>query len=142
MLYEGECSAHGRFEEVQSVNEYVLNAGLLCPKCGHKARTVLHAPPTIGPMPSKPLVIDQIGQTFHSRAEEREYFKRRPDRRIVDPSDSSFLKLKDKAREDAEKMATRQGFRDLDDRRVKVKAQQARKKAIAGGDRKIQADVG
>jgi|7_EtaG_2_1085326.scaffolds.fasta_scaffold05703_5 putative FmdB family regulatory protein len=141
-LYEGRCSAHGTFEEILSVNEYVLNAGLNCPECGHHAKTIIAPVRTIGPMPSKPLVIDQIGQTFHSKAEQRAYFDKHPNRRIVDPSDSSFVALKDNAREAAETAAKKLGFRDHDDRRAKVRKAKAHQKAIKSGDHKVQAEVG
>lgn len=141
-LYEGRCSEHGNFEVMRTVNEYVLNAGLNCPECGHRAKTIIAPVRTIGPMPSKPLVIEQIGQTFNSRAEERRYFESHPDRRIVSPDDSSFLKLRDDAREQAEKAAKRMGYRDHDERRAKRKIEKARTKAIESGDHKIQTDVG
>tara|TARA_R100001143_G_scaffold62697_1_gene66727 strand:- start:211 stop:495 length:285 start_codon:yes stop_codon:yes gene_type:complete len=89
-------------------------------------------------MPSKPLHIDQIGQTFYSEAEKRAYFAKRPDRQIVEPGDSAFTKHKDLAREKAENVSKRMGFRDLEERKSHQKNESARKREIAHGDKKIQ----
>ena len=89
-------------------------------------------------MPSKPLHIDQIGQTFYSEAEKRAYFAKRPDRCLVDPGDSSFLRHKDLAREKAENISKKLGFRDLEERTSHHKKEVSRKREIAHGDQKIQ----
>jgi len=136
-LYEGECRhGCGRFEEVMKLYEYESD-GLLCPECGLHARTIICATPTIGPMPSKPRVIDQIGQSFTSRGEERAYFEKHPDRKVVAPNDPAFINHRDQAREKADKKAKTLGYRDHDDRTQKVKADNATKQRIAQGDSKI-----
>tara|TARA_R100000306_G_C4309418_1_gene109354 strand:- start:190 stop:618 length:429 start_codon:yes stop_codon:yes gene_type:complete len=136
-LYEGECnSGCGRFEDVLTVQEYT-DKGLICPECSGKARTVLFAAPTVGPMPSKPLVIEQIGRTFSSRTEERRYFEQNPGRTVVAPNDAAFINHRDKAREKAESKAKLLGFRDHDDRTKRTKAEIAKKKKIAKGEGKI-----
>lgn len=136
--YTGECGEHGRFEDLMRVRDYEEDGGLFCPKCKNRARTVLHATPTIGAMPSKPLHIDQIGQTFYSEAEKRAYFAKRPDRKIVEPGDTAFTKHKDLAREKAENASKQLGFRDLEDRKSHNKKEISRKREIAHGDKKIQ----
>tara|TARA_R110002020_G_scaffold255665_5_gene469426 strand:+ start:1094 stop:1519 length:426 start_codon:yes stop_codon:yes gene_type:complete len=137
MLYEGECRhGCGRFEDVLKLAEYEAD-GLLCPECGLQARTIINATLTVGPMPSKPRVIEQIGQSFTSRAEERAYFAKRPDRRVVGADDSAFINHRDQAREKADKKAKLMGYRDHDDRTQKVKADNAKRKKIAQGDSKI-----
>ena len=136
--YSGRCEEHGDFEDIMKVAEYVDAGSLFCPECGEKARTIISAIPTIGAMPSKPLKIDQIGQTFHSEAEKRAYFKRRPDRMLVDPGDSSFTKHRDLAHEKAERQAKRQGFSDIEDRKIRTKREIKRRREIKMGDKKIQ----
>ena len=136
-LYEGECrEGCGRFEDIMKVREYEVE-GLICPECGEKARTVLSATPTVGPMPSKPRVIEQIGKSFSSRAEERAYFKANPGRVVVGKGDSAFTKHHDWAHEKADTAARRLGYNDHVDRSRKVKADQAQRKKIAAGDGKI-----
>ena len=135
-LYEGECRhGCGRFEDVMKVREYEAD-GLICPGCGLAARNIISPNLTVGPMPSKPRVIEQIGQTFTSAAEERAYFQRRPDRRVVGAGDSAFINHRDQARGKADKAAKSLGYRDHDDRTQKNKADQVQRK-IAAGDGKI-----
>ena len=136
-LYEGECRhGCGRFEDVMKVHQYEAD-GLICPECGLQAKVIISAVPTVGPMPSKPLVIDQIGQSFTSRSEMRRYFEGRPDRKIVDPNDSSFTAFKDNARARADVSAKRLGFDDHEDRGRRVKAETAKHEKIARGEGKI-----
>ena len=136
--YTGRCTGHGEFEEYMGVSQY-LSEGLKCPDCGEDSRVVIRkAPGIIGPLPTKRLNIDQIGQSFGSAAEERAYFKNRPDRVVVAKNDTEFIRHRDLAREKADIAAKRLGFRDLDDRRVFAKKEKAQKRRIASGERKIQ----
>lgn len=136
-LYEGECrEGCGRFEDILKVHEYETD-GLVCPECGIGARTIIAATPTLGPMPSKPRVIEQIGRSFSSAAEERKYFERRPDRQIVGPNDATFTRHRDLAREKADKKAKTLGFRDHDDRTKRIKAENTKKQKISRGEGKI-----
>ena len=140
-LYEGECkSGCGRFEDIMKLREYEVE-GLICPECGSKARTVISAIRTVGPMSSKPLVIDQIGQTFTSKAQMRRYFKAHPDRRIVDPNDTAFKNHRDLAREKADKAAKLHGFNDREDRAQKTKADMAQRKKISQGEGRIYSNT-
>lgn len=136
--YTGRCEAHGEFDEILKVSQYLLD-GLKCPICHEAVRVIIRkAPGVIGPMPSKRLDIDQIGQSFGSRAEEKAYFARHPNRAIVAKNDAAFVNHRDLAREKAEKAARRMGYRDLDDRKTKAKEEKAHKRRIALGDKKIQ----
>ena len=136
-LYEGECpQCPDRFEDIMPVREYE-EKGLICPECGAKSRNVLSPTPTVGPMPSKPMRIDQIGRTFSSQAEMRRYFKQHPDRVVVDPKDSAFRDHRDLAREKADKKAKFLGFRDFEDRTQKTKSENRKKEKIARGEGKI-----
>lgn len=136
-LYEGECrKGCGRFEVVLKLAEY-LEKRLVCPECGEGGRTVIAPNLTVGPMPSKPQVIDQIGQTFTSRAEERRYFAAHPGRMVVAPNDSAFINHRDQARSKADAKAKQIGYRDHDDRTQKQKADHAHRTRISQGERKI-----
>lgn len=136
--YTGRCTEHGEFDEYIKVAQY-LSEGLRCPDCGQEARVVIRkAPGIIGPLPTKRLNIDQIGQSFGSAAEEKAYFKRHPNRAIVAKNDTEFVRHRDLAREKADTAAKRMGFRDLDDRRAFAKKEKVQKRRIASGERKIQ----
>tara|TARA_R110002020_G_scaffold366621_5_gene578646 strand:+ start:293 stop:727 length:435 start_codon:yes stop_codon:yes gene_type:complete len=136
--YSGRCDEHGEFEDLMKIKDYIRAGGLTCPICEKRATTIINAVPTIGAMPSKPLRVDQIGQTFHSEAEKRAYFKRHPDRVFVDPNDSSFTKHRDLAAEKAELAAKKLGYNDHEDRKTTEKKRQRKLRQIKHGDRKIQ----
>ena len=136
--YAGRCEKHGEFYEIMKVSQY-LSDGLNCPICEEPARVIIRkAPGVLGPLPTKRRNIEQIGQSFGSRAEEKAYFARHPDRVIVDKNDSVFINHRDLAREKAEKAAKRMGYRDVDDRKAKARAEKDHKRRIARGDKKIQ----
>ena len=108
--YTGRCAQHGDFDEHMKVSEF-LSAGLLCPICGGESRVVIRkAPGILGPLPTKRLDIDQIGQSFGSAAEQRAYFQDHPDRVVVSKDDSAFVRHRDMAREKADKAAKRRGL--------------------------------
>lgn len=136
--YTGRCAQHGEFDDYMKVSQF-LSDGLKCPNCGEESRVVIRkAPGILGPLPTKRLDIDQIGQSFGSVAEQKAYFARHPDRAIVSKDDSEFVRHRDMAREKADKAAKRMGFRDFDDRKAYAKKDKAQKRRIASGDKKIQ----
>lgn len=136
--YTGRCTQHGEFDDFMKVTEF-LSGGLHCPNCGEDSAVVIRkAPGLIGPMPSKRLEINQIGQSFESVAEEKAYFKSHPDRAIVAKNDAAFVRHRDMAREKADNAAKRMGYRDFDDRKACAKKEKAQKRRIASGDKKIQ----
>lgn len=136
--YTGRCNEHGEFEDLMKIQEYMEVGGLTCPICEKSAVTIIKAVPTIGAMPSKPLRIDQIGKTFYSEAEKRAYFRERPDRVLVDPNDSSFVKHRDLAAEKAELAAKKLGYNDHEDRKTTEKKRTREMRQIKHGDRRIQ----
>lgn len=86
-----------------------------CPACGEFL--VIVPPPisVVGPMPSKPLKIDQIGRSFESNEELRQYKRENPNARFQNKQE--FRKHKDEVRERCERSARRQGFTDLEEKR-------------------------
>lgn len=129
-LYEGECLECGNmFEEFLRLSEYE-SQGLICPICDKSARTVISAVPTVGPMPSKPLNIKQIGQSFTSNGEMRRYFEKHPDRVLADPGSNTWKNHVDYARGKADTVAKKHGYRDFADRRSSVKKEKVRKAAL------------
>ena len=136
--YTGRCEKHGEFDDIMKVSQF-LSEGLKCPVCHEVVRVVIRkAPGILGPLPTRRRDINQIGQSFGSRAEEKAYFARHPDRVIVDKDDSAFTKHRDLAYEKAEKAAKRMGFRDVEDRKAKARSEKEHKRRIARGDKKIQ----
>jgi putative FmdB family regulatory protein len=137
--YTGKCDSCGEFEDIMKVSEYIKQDGLICPSCSKRAKTLIRsAPGIIGPLPTKTLEIDQIGQNFASPEEKRAYFARRKDRAIVSKNDARWTNYYDSVRNQADQSAKVQGFRDHEDRKNHFRKEQNQKKAIASGEKKIQ----
>ena len=114
MLYEGKCVTHdcGNFEEILSLREYEAR-GLTCPTCAEKAQTVIHPVRTVGAMPSRPVEMNQIGQSFTSNSEMRRYFKKHPGRYFVDKDSAEWRGMYDDTRNSADAAARAKGFKDV-----------------------------
>tara|TARA_R100000700_G_C3162831_1_gene138522 strand:+ start:1034 stop:1459 length:426 start_codon:yes stop_codon:yes gene_type:complete len=137
--YTGMCVPHGEFEAIKKASEYIRDGGLFCPVCNEKATTIIRkAPAVIGPLPSKQLSIDQIGRSFSSPEEQRAYFNHRKDRVIVGKDDSAWINHRDSVRNQADRTARKQGFRDHEDRKTRLKKDKTHREAISRGEKKIQ----
>tara|TARA_R100001082_G_scaffold81868_1_gene48789 strand:- start:2344 stop:2778 length:435 start_codon:yes stop_codon:yes gene_type:complete len=137
--YNGRCDECGEFEDMMKASEYLKAGGLTCPSCKKSATTLIRtAPAIVGPLPSKTLEIDQIGQNFSSPEEKRAYFNKRKDRAIVSKSDSRWTDHYDAVRNQADRTAKSQGFRDHEDKKGYLTREKQQKKAVARGDKKIQ----
>lgn len=136
-LYVAECPEHGEFETILTVSQLEKD-GVRCEDCQKASRIILQPVATIGPMPSKPVKIDQIGQSFTSRSEMRRYFDAHPGRCVVENNSQQFINHRDAARGKAEKKAKALGFNDLEDRKVQVKADRAVRSRIEKEGPKVQ----
>jgi putative FmdB family regulatory protein len=92
-----------------------------CPECNAVLETVISEVALIGPMPSKPLVVKQIGKTFENGSDWRDYQRKNPDCEIVSADSSAWRKHRDMAAEKANATARRMGYRDLEDKKKKRK---------------------
>lgn len=111
-LYDYYCAACDVHDETfVALADYDPN-GLPCPDCGAQAKRGVPAVLTVGPMPSKPLTIKQIGRSFESNGELRRYKAEHPEARFVEPSSREWRTHVDKTREKCEASAKRHGFRD------------------------------
>ena len=128
-LYDFRCLAGcGYFNDIiVSIED---RTKVRCPTCNGAMRTVVSAVALIGPMPSKPLVVNQVGRTFHSNAEWNEYQRSNPGCEIVSASSSAWREHKDKARSKAESKAKSQGYRDLEDKQKKNKAAKLERSSV------------
>lgn len=98
-----------------------------CPECGVLMSTVISEVALIGPMPSKPLVVKQVGKTFESGAEWREYQRKNPDCQIVSADSSEWRNHRDKVAAKADARARKMGFRDFEDRKNQRKKDKAKR---------------
>ena len=127
-IYDIECPVCGVSEDVFiSLKDYTPD-GPPCPECGGRARRIVAPVMTVGPMPSKPFTVKQIGRAFESQGELRRYMAENPGTNFVDKSDASYRAHYDKAHEKADAASKRAGYNDNQDR----KTQRRREKATGG----------
>mgnify|MGYP003627445083 CR=1 FL=1 len=115
-LYDVRCTdSCGYFNDV-----FVLLADIdkiICPSCSKPVVRLVRPVATIGPMPSKPLRVDQIGRSFESASDWRDYQQKNGDVEILSATGNKWRAHKDIVRTKAESKAKAQGFRDLEDKR-------------------------
>lgn len=126
-LYDFRCNGEcGYFTDMFIPLAKVDNA--VCPECHSSITIRIGAVMTVGPMPSKPLKVSQIGRTFESASELREYKKQNPGWDMMSADSTSWRKHVDTAREKAEKTAKRRGYRDLAQQHEQRRAEKAKKR--------------
>ena len=106
-----------------------------CPECSTLLTTVISEVGLIGPMPSKPLVVEQVGRTFESGSEWRQYQRENPDCEILSSDSTAWRKHRDKVVDKAEARARKGGYRDLADKKERRKKE--RDKLSGKVDKKI-----
>tara|TARA_R100001015_G_C4595288_1_gene150529 strand:+ start:268 stop:684 length:417 start_codon:yes stop_codon:yes gene_type:complete len=98
-----------------------------CSECGDVLETVISEVALIGPMPSKPLVMKQLGRTFESGSEWRQYQRENPDCAMVSADSSAWREHKEAVRDKAEARARREGYRDFDDKKQRRKEEKIKR---------------
>ena len=119
-IYDIACDSSqecGYFEDVVISLADLDDA--VCPSCAGPIRRLLRPVRTIGPMPSKPLTIKQIGRSFESAGELRKYQKDNPDVQLLSPDSKKWRDKVSRVREKANNCAKNQGYRDLEDKQAK-----------------------
>jgi putative FmdB family regulatory protein len=133
-LYDFRCDEGcGYFEDMFIPLARLDDA--VCPDCQGSITTRIGSVMTVGPMPSKPLRIGQVGRSFESSSELREYKKKNPNSAIIDADSSEWRAHVDRAREKAEATAVRRGYRDLAQQKEKRRQDRQRKRGKV--DRKV-----
>ena len=112
-LYDVRCSVDCGVSEIfAGVNQKDVK----CPQCGQSAARIVSPVQTIGALFSKPLQFGQIGKTFETNAEYREYKKQNPNALFVDKNSREWRDHYDTVRNRADKTSKKQGFNDREDR--------------------------
>lgn len=100
-----------------------------CPDCD--SPMALHFVPArmllTGAAPSRPITIGGANVSFESNSGYREYLKANPSVKIVDQSDAQWKRFKDRNDDDANKMAKRGGYSDIDNMRQEKRKERERK---------------
>ena len=125
-MYDFKCVGDcGYFEDM-----FVLLADrddVVCPECAGPLSTVIRAVPVIGPMPSKPLVVKQVGRTFESNAEWRKYQADNPGCQIQSADSKSWQDHVDAVRNKVEATSKKMGYRDFKHRSESTKTEKLKK---------------
>ena len=133
-LYDFKCDGTcGYFEDM--FIPLAKKDEAVCPDCGGSITTRISAVITIGPMPSKPLKVKQIGREFTSNSEYKQYQRENPDSAILSAGSSEWRNHVDRAREKAEKTARRRGYRDLAQQHERRRAEKAKERGLV--DKKV-----
>jgi|TARA_R110000744_G_scaffold43517_2_gene97550 hypothetical protein len=125
-FYDFRCpEGCGYFDDVFVPLE--LHGTSTCPECDATLETMIGAVVTIGPMPSKPLVLEQAGRRFESTSEYKQYQRENPGWDFLSPNSKQWHDHKDMARGKAEARAKREGYVDLEDKKVKRGKEKAKR---------------
>lgn len=115
-IYDLECEPCQRF----LVDVFFpLSETPTCSYCDAPARVIISPVRTVGPMPSKPLQLDQIGRSFTSNSELRDYKQTHPEAIFLNKGDREWDEHYTDVRNRAEKTVKKMGFRDVEDYRSK-----------------------
>lgn len=125
-LYDARCPDHGRQEVFQLLAHF--EDGLVCPICDKTVLRIVSPVAQCGPSEDNPLRIKQIGKTFTTQSQVKEYLKENPDCEMVSSSSRSWRDLKHTAREDADAHYKQQGYKDKDDYRKNIHKDMAEQK--------------
>ena len=125
-MYDIECPSHGRINDIF----FSLSDEPACPTCDAPSRIVIAPVRTVGPMPSKPLKIKQLGKEFTSNSQWREYKEAHPDVQILDKNDASYQEFYTEVHEKADKVAQKMGYADHKDRGQKRKAEKMKEPSL------------
>jgi len=128
-MYGYVCDSCGFDEDVYIKLVDFESTFVECPYCVLNMRRKFSPIPTIGPMPSKPFVVQALDKEFTSTKELRDYEQSNSDFKMIGVDDLSWKNKKWKIREAAERQAKKSGYRDLDE--MKVKKAEIKKQKLA-----------
>tara|TARA_R100000655_G_C2908066_1_gene180058 strand:- start:131 stop:571 length:441 start_codon:yes stop_codon:yes gene_type:complete len=111
MLYDHDCPNCGLREDVYQHH----SKHDTCPDCGAKVRVIVSPVPTHGIVFSNAEHSEQLGQTFHSNSEKRQFFKDNPNIVPFSKGSREDNDLKWKIENRREQTAKKHGFRDAED---------------------------
>jgi len=124
-LYDVRCTAGcGKKEVYVPLSEADK---IFCPDCTQPAVRLVSPVRTIGALFSKPIEYGQIGKSFSTNEEFRQYKRDNPDAKFVEKDSTEWRSHYDEVRNHCDKKAKQQGFRDHEDRGKFIKKQRKAK---------------
>ena len=110
-IYEIFCEECGPGEEYAKVAD---RDNIRCPDCHRKVERILSPVTTVGIIWDNRMHVPQIGRTFQSNSEMRQYERENPGFAFMTKESPEWKKKLDRSRERVEKLAKRSGFSDWD----------------------------
>ena len=111
IMYDHDCPNCGFREDVlQHHSKHDV-----CPDCGSKVRVIVAAVPTHGIVFSNAETSNQLGITWHSNKEKRDWMKAHPKAVAVEKDSQADKDFKYSLREKAENAVQKNGFKDVQD---------------------------
>lgn len=114
-LYDVRCTAGcGRFEDIFVVLQEADS--MECPKCSGSVVRLVSPVRAIGALFSKPIEHSQIGKSFETNEEFRQYKRDHPEAKFVEKDSVEWRSHYDAVRNHCDATSKKQGFRDNEDR--------------------------
>tara|TARA_R100000234_G_scaffold72188_1_gene44495 strand:+ start:51 stop:452 length:402 start_codon:yes stop_codon:yes gene_type:complete len=110
-IYEIFCEECGPGEEYAKVAD---RDNIHCPGCHRRVERILSPVTTVGIVWDNRVHVPQIGRTFQSNSEMRQYEKDNPGFAFMTKNSPEWRKKLDRSRERVDKLAKRSGFSDWD----------------------------
>ena len=125
-IYEIQCEECGPGEEYAKIAD---RDSIPCPTCEGETRRILSPVKTVGIVWDNRVHVPQIGRTFQSNSEMRQYEKENPGFAFMTKESPEWQKKRDRSRERVEKHAKRAGFSDWESLQKHGREQKKKKAA-------------
>lgn len=130
LAYDHDCPNCGVREVFQRHQEHDI-----CPDCDSKVRVIVAAVPTHGIVFSNAETSNQLGVTWNTNKEKRDWMKAHPSAVPFEKGSQTDLNMKSSLRDQAEKSVQKMGFKDKHQFTTEKKAQ--RRSAMGQYESKI-----
>tara|TARA_R100001443_G_scaffold5983_1_gene14767 strand:+ start:1088 stop:1489 length:402 start_codon:yes stop_codon:yes gene_type:complete len=127
-IYEIFCEECGPGEEYAKVAD---RDNIHCPDCHREVERILSPVTTVGIIWDNRMHVPQIGRTFQSNSEMRQYEKENPGFAFMTKESPEWKKKLDRSRERVEKHAKRAGFSDWESYQKNIRKEKKKKAAKA-----------
>lgn len=129
-LYDYVCDSCGFEDEYMIKLADFEGATIWCTECSEEMRRIISPVMTTGIVFSNALTITQVGKTFNSNRELREYVAENPKYELQSRGEKAWRDHDDWARERADAQAKRMGYTDLDDHHRRKTAERKKKQEL------------
>jgi len=127
-LYDVHCDTHGYFKDIFARLSDIDT--LVCKVCGKPVRRVISPIMMVGYTESKPLKLDQVGRTFTSNDQWRNYLKANPNAQVLSANSKEWRDHHDTVRAKCDRTAKKMGYNDHEHRSAQRKRERELKARV------------